>query len=140
MANETAAISKIRALDDPVGPASPAGPLNDDEMKAAGWLSEALSAPEPGLAGSQALQPKSINGVATMGDAILRGLSRVSDSYMKTAGELHTTIEDGGTGKPSLMGALRMHMSFVEVSLQADIVSKGISKSEQSIEQLVKQQ
>jgi hypothetical protein len=140
MANETAAISKVRALDDPVGISPYGEPLTDDEMSAAGWLSEALSASPPTDPSSQAVQAKPTNSVATVGDAILRGLAQVSASYMKSAGELHTAIEDGGSSKPSLMGAMQLHMSFIEVSLQADIVSKGISKSEQSVEQLVKQQ
>jgi hypothetical protein len=140
MPNETSTISRIQGPDELVDAPPSIGPLTGDEAAAAGWLSEALSSPTASAVNGQTPQARSIGGVANMGDAILRGLNQVSSSYMKTAGELHTAIESSGSGTPGLMGALQMHMSFIEVSLQADTVSKCISKSEQTVEQLVKQQ
>lgn len=140
MENETNIVRKMRGPDDLVDTPPSIGPLTDDEASAAGWLSEALSAPDSASAVGPALKAGPQDGFANMGDAILRGLTKVSSNYMKTAGELHTSIESTGSGSPSVMDALRMHMSFIEVSLQADTASKCISKSEQTIEQLVKQQ
>ncbi|SMP45079.1 EscI/YscI/HrpB family type III secretion system inner rod protein [Noviherbaspirillum suwonense] len=137
MTIETAVASRMRVSDD-MAPTVPSdAQMSDDEMRAAGWLSEALSAPDDAGAASHA-QPST--SMANMGDTILRGLVRVSDSYMKTAGELHTAIDGAGANSPSIQSALQMHMSFIEVSLQADTASKCISKSEQTVEQLVKQQ
>lgn len=140
MENVTNIASKLRGPDDLVDTPPSIGPLTDEEARAAGWLSEALSAPDTVAAGSPALKAGPQDGLANVGDAILRGLTKVSSNYMKTAGELHSSIEDTGSGSPGVMGALRMHMAFIEVSLQADTASKCISKSEQTIEQLVKQQ
>jgi Type III secretion basal body protein I, YscI, HrpB, PscI len=140
MPNETAALSRMNGPDDMVEAPSAAGPLSDEEIAAAGWLSETLSTPAETNATSQAARVVSPNAVANMGDAILRGLTNVSSSYMKTAGELHLSMEENGAGAPSVMGALRMHMEFTLVSTQVDVVSKCITKSEQTVEQLVKQQ
>lgn len=140
MFNEQAVVARIQSTDDIADVPPSSGPLTEQEMGAAGWLSEALSEPLAPIGGPQPIESKPLNGVATIGDAILNGLMKVSDSYMRTAGEVHSSIENGGAGAPGIMGALQMHMSFIEVSLQADTVSKCISKSEQTIEQLVKLQ
>jgi hypothetical protein len=140
MANETAIVSRIQGPDDLVDSSPSKGPLSDSEARAAGWLAEALSAPDSVAASNPLAQAESSHKLANVGDAILRGLTKVSDNYMKTAGELHSAIENDGAGSPGVMGALKMHMAFIEVSLQADTASKCISKSEQTIEQLVKQQ
>ncbi len=115
---------------------SPPG-LDGDGMRAAGWLAESLSTPDV-VATSKVQELASPGGIANMGDAIIRGMQSVSAHYMKTASEMHTAIEDTSSGTLGLKGALQMHMAFIEVSLEADVVSKCISKSTQNIDQLTK--
>ena len=117
-------------------PTSPPG-LDGDGMRAAGWLAESLSTPDVAAA-SKVQESASPGGIANMGDAIIRGMHSVSAHYMKTASEMHTAI-DGASGETlGLRGALQMHMAFIEVSLEADVISKCISKSTQNIDQLTK--
>ena len=111
--------------------------LDGDGMRAAGWLAESLSTPEVS-ATSSVQESATPGGIANMGDAIIRGMQSVSEHYMKTASEMHTAIDDTSSGTLGLRGALQMHMAFIEVSLEADVVSKCISKSTQNIDQLTK--
>jgi hypothetical protein len=141
MLNEATAVSAIRYQDDPASSPSAIGLLTNDELSAAGWLSEALTPSTSVVAANiEAIASKPVKGVANMGDAILKGLTSVSSEFMKTAGKLHESMENNGGGAPSIMGALQMHMEFTLVSTQAEVISKCVSKSEQTIEQLVKQQ
>nr|WP_314623035.1 EscI/YscI/HrpB family type III secretion system inner rod protein [uncultured Noviherbaspirillum sp.] len=141
MLDAAAAVKPLRDQDDPDGSTPATGALTDEESSAAGWLSEALTpSASPIAATSEAIAGPSQKGVANMGDAILRGLTSVSSDFMKTAAKLHESMESNGGGAPSIMGALRMHMEFTLVSTQAEVISKCVSKSEQTIEQLVKQQ
>lgn len=141
MLDEAAVVKPVRAQDDPVGSPPAIGALTNDELSAAGWLSEALTPSDPAIAATgETIAATSQKGVANMGDAILRGLTSVSSDFMRTAGKLHESMESNGGGAPSIMGALRMHMEFTLVSTQAEVISKCVSKSEQTIEQLVKQQ
>ena len=125
-------------VDDPsLQPALPGS--DQDTSDAAGWLAETLSAAETS---PTAVQQNLVNRGAnsTMGDAIIKGMQSVSDHYAKSVGEFHAVLEEGNESTLSLKGALQMHMSFIEVSMEADVVSKVISKSGQHIDQLVKLQ
>jgi hypothetical protein len=114
--------------------------LDNDGERAAGWLSEALStvnsvAPTPVTASANLTQP-----VSSLGDAILRGMQSASQNYKKVSGEIHDSLSDSLGENMSLRGALQLHMKFVEVSMEAEVVSRVVSKSTQHIDQLSKLQ
>lgn len=137
MAVETIGASALQTTYQPEQQLSSPPELDGDGMRAAGWLAESLSAPTVPI-------PNTVQdiagpgGIANMGDAIIRGMQSVSEHYMKTTSELHASIEGSGNGMLGLQGALQMHMAFIEVSLEADVVSKCISKSTQNLDQLTK--
>lgn len=138
MPKDIALSALTQSVDDPVLQSAPLS-LDQDGSNAAGWLAETLSASEnSSVAPVQNIARSS--GTSTMGDAIINGMQTVSDHYAKSIGEFHAALNDGGESMLSLKGALQMHMSFIEVSLEADVVSKVISKSGQHIDQLVKLQ
>lgn len=114
--------------------------LDEEGERAAGWLSEKISSTgaSDAVATTNAVSPAS--GVATMGDAILRGMQSASQGYKKVSAEIHEALTENTGENLSLRSALELHMKFIEVSMEAEVVSRVVSKSTQHIDQLSKLQ
>lgn len=115
-------------------------PLSNDGHNAAGWLQEALSTKETTAETISTTPVKPTGGAMTMGDSILRGMNSASQNYKKISGELNDALTENIGDHLSLQGALRLHMKFIEISMEAEVVSRVISKSTQHIDQLSKLQ
>ncbi len=75
-----------------------------------------------------------------MGDAILRGMQSASARYKEVSSEVKTALSSENNERLGLKSVLEMHMKFIEISMEAEVVSKVVSKSAQHIDQLSKLQ
>jgi hypothetical protein len=78
-------------------------------------------------------------GAGTLGDAILSKMNAVGKNYQKTAAEFNDSAIDG-TSALGLSAMLRLQGRMIQVSLEIDVVSKGIAKGLQHVDQLTKLQ
>ena len=114
--------------------------LDSEGQRAAGWLSEKISSIDSTDAVSVSNPVRSTGGVSTMGDAILRGMQSASQNYKKISAEIHDSLSENTGQNLSLKGALELHMKFIEISMEAEVVSRVVSKSTQHVDQLSKLQ
>lgn len=119
-----------------VGPAK----LDEDRQEAAGWLSEALSKSNDVGNVIAPSETAATNKTFTMGDAILRGMQSASTRYKEVSSEVKTALSSENNERLGLKSVLEMHMKFIEISMEAEVVSKVVSKSAQHIDQLSKLQ
>ena len=102
-------------------------------------LSAGITQPNPISAASNGVQPAIPLGKATLGDAILGKLGAVGDNYRASVQEAVSAFSVP-TEKLGLSGLLRIQMSMAQVSLDIELISKGISKAAQHIDSLTKLQ
>jgi type III secretion protein I len=73
----------------------------------------------------------------TLGDSILKGLQNVSEDFRKSWASVNATLD----GKvDSVSDLLKLQMGMAQVSLQFELIGKGVSRATQNIDQLVKLQ
>ena len=75
----------------------------------------------------------------TMGDAILARLDSIGASYKSAVEKTHKLL-DGPPGKLDLQVLLQLEIDMSAVSLQVELVGKGVSKAVQHFDQLTKLQ
>lgn len=75
---------------------------------------------------------------ATMGDQILNGLQNVASELKQSINDVSTALKPGVD--LSVSDLLRAQMGLMQVSVTYELVGKGISKSTQNLDQLVKLQ
>ena len=75
----------------------------------------------------------------TMGDAILARLDSIGASYKSAVEKTHNLL-DGPPGKLDLQVLLQLEIDMSAVSLQVELVGKGVSKAVQHFDQLTKLQ
>ncbi|MDB5839906.1 MAG: hypothetical protein JWQ23_1858 [Herminiimonas sp.] len=140
MAIETTVI----ALADQVttnSPADMAPPMmSDDTTRGAARLSELMAVedkvPEGGVDG---VGNSAGAGTGTLGDAILGKLNAVSERYQVAVNDAHKTL-DVAAPAPSLPELMRLQLKLATVSLEIEVISKGVSKAVQHVDQLTKLQ
>lgn len=136
---ETVAASALQTLPES-GPEAIAPPeLDADGQRAAGFLTESLSAPDNAPAVTDRL-PASAGGLANMGDAIIRGMQAVGQHYQETTNGLHASIKESAASPLNIGGLLQIQARLIEVTMEVEVVSKGISKTTQHVDQLTKLQ
>ena len=74
----------------------------------------------------------------TMGDQILNGLQTVSSELKQSISDVSAALKPGVD--VSVSELLRVQMGLMQVSVTYELVGKGISKSTQNLDQLVKLQ
>lgn len=74
----------------------------------------------------------------TMGDQILNGLQTVSSELKQSISDVSAALKPGVD--VSVSDLLRVQMGLMQVSVTYELVGKGISKSTQNLDQLVKLQ
>lgn len=137
----------------PVNPASASGSRSDREASPSSAAAddplaqrfrEMMDAPLPG----EGKVPVALDGMqrgasapASLGDAILSAISNATDSISSS----WVQVEGGGAlgkeGTSLEAGALLLYAEKMRIwSLQTEIVSKGISKATQDLDQLLKPQ
>ena len=142
MVYENNAAAMLRAETDADDSEIGTGPaaLDDSGQSAAGWLSEAISKTGRVEAATTVAAIVPTIGLSTMGDAILRGMQSASQQYKRVSNEIHTSLETSAENGFSLGATLKLHMQFIEVSMEAEVVSRLVNKSTQHIDQLSKLQ
>ena len=113
--------------------------LNRD-VPGAGNASAVKAADPAAAAVPGASSPSSANSPRTLGDAILNKLGAVGDQYRADRAQVTQSMEDLGTGTLSVSKMVQLHLRLSNMSLDADLVSKGVAKVGQHIEQLTKLQ
>ena len=97
----------------------------------------------PDAAGSVSLAAQPLSGTApivakpSLGDAIISGLQSTSDNI--NAKWAHVTEALAGQ-ELTVTDALRLQMSVMQASVQYELMSKGISKTVQNLDQTLKTQ
>ncbi len=133
--------SATTALPEPEFP--PTIPLVKPEVEAGGErLTELLSnQPEqPVYAIDPAVAPAELTGGAnTLGEKILARLDAVGLEFRTNMERAHAMLEVG-PGQMSLENVLRLQMEMAQVSLEIELVGKGVQKAVQHAEQLTKLQ
>ena len=121
----------------------PSIPLVTPEVEAGGErLSELMSIqPEQAVyAIDPAVASAEVIGVAnTLGEKILARLDAVGLEFRTNMERAHAMLEVG-PGKMSLENVLRLQMEMAQVSLEIELVGKGVQKAVQHAEQLTKLQ
>jgi hypothetical protein len=79
------------------------------------------------------------SGTGTLGDAILDKMNAVGKHYQQTAAEFNDSAIEG-TSALGLSAMLKLQGRMIQVSLEVDVVSKGIAKGLQHADQLTKLQ
>ncbi len=72
----------------------------------------------------------------TMGDKILGGLNSLSTDFQQSWKSVTTMVESGSMS--TMTDMLKLQMNLTQMSIQYDLIGKGISRSTQNVEQLVK--
>jgi type III secretion system YscI/HrpB-like protein len=121
--------------------AEPGGPLsNSDTAGAAARLSDLLSAPDgTSVPGVDPVDGVSQSGPATLGDAILNKLNAVGEHYSKTVADAEQIVAMP-SNKLGLSEVLQMQLSVSQLSLDVELISKGVSKAVQHVDTLTKLQ
>lgn len=74
----------------------------------------------------------------TMGEQILNGLQNVSSDLRQSIGDVSAALNS--SEELSVSDLLKAQMGLMQVSVTYELVGKGISKSTQNLDQLVKMQ
>ena len=75
---------------------------------------------------------------ATMGEGILASMQKLSDEFKQAHQAVSRLLDSSGELK--LADMLRLQMNLAQMSFQWDAFSKGVNKSTQTLEQLLKLQ
>ncbi|MBC7378381.1 MAG: hypothetical protein H7346_13245 [Burkholderiaceae bacterium] len=112
-----------------------------DEARLADLLSardaQASQAAQPVEPPAADVQPLRSNN--TMGDAMLRNLDTAGRSYTEMNAKIYQALSVGGSNL-NTTDLLRIQLMLVDSSMKVDMISKGISKATQEIDQLTKLQ
>jgi hypothetical protein len=135
-----ATTSGLKMLDDNGAPPGAAPELDNDGQRAAGWLSEALTAPDAAAPVDGTPVQAAGAGLATMGDAILRGMHAVGQHYQHTMDEMHVSLTQNSETQIGIKGMLEMQLNLVQVSLETGLVTKCVKEVPQQVDQLTKLQ
>lgn len=106
-----------------------AGPLAGNPQPA----DAVVATPPVGAAGSA--RPAS----TSLGEDILRGLESVSNSYQEHVQHANGLL-DSDANQIGVMDLLKLQVRLVETSMQVEVVTKGVSKMIQNVDQLTKLQ
>ncbi len=79
------------------------------------------------------------NGLRTIGDAILARLDAVGNSYIRNVERTHHLLESP-PGNLQLRDLLKLQMEMSAISVEVELVGKGVSKAVQHVDQLSKLQ
>ncbi|MBK4733234.1 EscI/YscI/HrpB family type III secretion system inner rod protein [Noviherbaspirillum pedocola] len=130
---------RLTSISQDIGVHEPAT-LDGDGARAAGWLTESLSQPE-----SQAVSSEEMPSIAkangnTMGDRILNGLQSLGEAYKAKTKEAIDALNVGASDSMNLANAIRFQIELTQVSIQADVTTKAITKAPQQVDQITRTQ
>ena len=96
----------------------------------------AMESPAP-VSPAEAPLAAAVQNPASMGDAIIAGLQAASADVQSKWGHVSTLLANK---ELSITEALNVQMNVLQVSVQYDLISKGISKTVQNLDQTLKTQ
>ena len=115
-------------------------PRPTTEQNAAGdSLSDFISALEQPTVFSVGMSPETKSTSSTLGDAILRRLDRLGSSFRQKVDQVNEILETP-PGDFSLQKMLKLQMQVSMISVEIEIVGKGVQKAVQHADQLTKLQ
>lgn len=122
-------------LDTPAAPLAPADPLATAQFaQMMGAQAPATEPPQPVVIDSAAVLLPAEN--RTMGDNILTGMESMSSEYRQAMTKVNAALDS--SGDMTISDMLRLQMGLMQISVQHELVAKGISRSTQNLDQLVK--
>lgn len=89
------------------------------------------------VAVNAAFEPSQVNRTGSLGDVILNTLESSSSQIRSAWTEAGQTFN---RSEVLMSDMLRLQMTVLEASIQYDLISKGISKANQSLDQLLRTQ
>lgn len=123
-------------VDDAVPGRAPASTANVDRFNAA--MAPAHEAVAPARVDGAGAASAPLAARRGLGDNILGGIQNLSGDLEQKWAALHKTM--GIAGNLTNADMLRMQIQLCSMTMQFDLVSKGVSRTTQNIEQLVKMQ
>lgn len=140
MALDTTLIAMIEPIS--TTPQDPAPPLmTDDTAQGAARLSELMSVQESPATGDvvEATAPAGAStSHGTLGDAILGKMENVRQRFEAVVVDAHDAIEK--MNAPSVQDLLAVQFKLLTASLEVEVISKGVGKAVQHVDQLTKLQ
>ena len=122
-------------LDPASAPLAPADPLATAQFaQMMGAQAPAAEPPPPVVIDSAAVLLPAEN--RTMGDNILTGMESMSSEYRQAMTKVNAALDS--SGDMTISDMLRLQMGLMQISVQHELVAKGISRSTQNLDQLVK--
>ena len=122
-------------LDPASAPLAPADPLATAQFaQMMGAQAPATEPPQPVVIDSAAVLLPAEN--RTMGDNILTGMESMSSEYRQAMTKVNAALDS--SGDMTISDMLRLQMGLMQISVQHELVAKGISRSTQNLDQLVK--
>ena len=130
-------------LDPASAPLAPADPLATAQF-AQMMGGQPLAVETPPLTNTDSPPPVMIDSAAvllpaenrTMGDNILTGMESMSSEYRQAMTKVNAALDS--SGDMTISDMLRLQMGLMQISVQHELVAKGISRSTQNLDQLVK--
>ena len=116
----------------PLAPADPLATAQFAQMM--GAQAPATEPPQPVVTDSAAVLLPAEN--RTMGDNILTGMESMSSEYRQAMTKVNAALDS--SGDMTISDMLRLQMGLMQISVQHELVAKGISRSTQNLDQLVK--
>ena len=116
----------------PLAPADPLATAQFAQMM--GAQAPATEPPQPVVIDSAAVLLPAEN--RTMGDNILTGMESMSSEYRQAMTKVNAALDS--SGDMTISDMLRLQMGLMQISVQHELVAKGISRSTQNLDQLVK--
>ena len=116
----------------PLAPADPLATAQFAQMM--GAQAPATEPPQPVMIDSAAVLLPAEN--RTMGDNILTGMESMSSEYRQAMTKVNAALDS--SGDMTISDMLRLQMGLMQISVQHELVAKGISRSTQNLDQLVK--
>jgi hypothetical protein len=143
MALDASLIAMVESLQENINQ-DPAPPLmTEDTDRGAARLSDLMTV-DDGVTGTAVVTPPArIEAVVppdtgTLGDAILGKLDNLSSHYQDAVKHAHDALD--GTRSPGLHDMLRLQFNMTVVTMEIDVLGKGVSKVVQTLDQLTKLQ
>jgi type III secretion system YscI/HrpB-like protein len=122
-------------LDPASAPLAPADPLATAQFaQMMGAQAPATEPPQPVVIDSAAVLLPAEN--RTMGDNILTGMESMSSEYRQAMTKVNAALDS--SGDMTISDMLKLQMGLMQISVQHELVAKGISRSTQNLDQLVK--
>jgi type III secretion protein I len=136
--NITATSMALGSLAVQVGPVAP--PLLASDALATAQFSDLLAAPGVAPLLPPVITEADNNSIAiappTMGDNILKGLQTMASEFKQSMTNVSASL-DAGTNM-GVSDLLKVQMGLMQMSVQYELIGKGISRSTQNLDQLVK--